>query len=335
VVDGRVSFYRVAVADGALNAVVKGNTNTSPQVTRDGKTFVFLRQSLDRPAEVFAADVVTGEAQQLSRINDARLAGLEMNAGESFTVRGAGGATVQSWLIKPPGFDPAKKYPVVFLIHGGPQSAWLDSFHYRWSAQLFAAPGYVVVMPNPRGSPGWGQKFVDEISADWGGKVYTDLMKVADYVETLPYVDRARICAGGGSYGGYMANWILGRTERFRCLISHAGVYNTTSMYGATEELWFVEWEFRGTPWTNRKMYERWSPHESAARFRTPTLVIHGQLDYRVPVEQGLELFTALQRQGVPSRLLYFPDEGHWILKPQNAELWYQTVHQWLAVYLQ
>ena len=189
-------------------------------------------------------------------------------------------------------------------------------------------------MPNPRGSPGWGQKFVDEISGDWGGKVYEDIMKVVDQVETLPFVDKTRICAGGGSYGGYMANWILGHTDRFRCLISHAGVYNLTSEYGATEELWFPEWEFRGTPWTNKEMYERWSPHNFVPKFKTPTLVIHGGLDYRVPLEQGLQLFTALQRQGVPSKLLYFPDEGHWVLKPQNSELWYKTVHDWLAEHL-
>ncbi len=192
----------------------------------------------------------------------------------------------------------------------------------------------MVVTPNPRGSPGWGQQFVDEISGDWGGKVYTDILNVVDHVARLPYVDSNRMCAAGGSYGGYMADWMLGHTERFRCLISPAGVYNLTSMYGATEELWFPEWEFRGTPWTNRAMYDRWSPHNFAARFKTPTLVIHGQLDYRVPYTQGLELFTALQRQGVLSKLLVFPDEGHWILKPANAELWWNTVHNWLAEYL-
>ncbi|MBI2957089.1 MAG: S9 family peptidase [Acidobacteria bacterium] len=333
-VEGFTAIYQVTVPDGALNAVVKKGTNTAPAITHDGKTLVFLRQRMNQPAEVFRASVETGEARQLSRVNDARLAELEMSPGESFSVRGAKGAEVQSWLLKPPGFDAAKKYPVVVLIHGGPQGTWGDEFHYRWNAQMFAAPGYVVVMPNPRGSPGWGQKFVDEISGDWGGKVYADIMKVVDYVETLPFVDRARLCAGGGSYGGYMANWILGHTARFRCLFSHAGVYNLTSEYGATEELWFPEWEFRGTPWTNRKLYERWSPDMFVRNFRTPTLVIHGQLDYRVPVEQGLELFTALQRQGVPSKLLYFPDEAHWILKPQNSELWYKTVHAWLAEHL-
>ncbi|MBI4467248.1 MAG: S9 family peptidase [Acidobacteria bacterium] len=327
-------IYRVSLADRSVRAVVANTNNSNLRLSADGGTLVFTRQTMNRPAEVFAADSQSGEARQLSHVNDKLIAELTLNPGESFTVKGAGGTPVQSWLLKPPGFDPAQKYPVVVLIHGGPQGTFSDEFHYRWNAQLFAAPGYVVVLPNPRGSPGWGQLFVDEISGDWGGKVYEDIMKVVDQVETLPFVDKTRICAGGGSYGGYMADWILGHTDRFRCLISHAGVYNLTSEYGATEELWFPEWEFRGTPWTNREMYERWSPHNFVPRFKTPTLVIHGALDYRVPYTQGLELFTALQRQGIRSRLLYFPDEGHWILKPKNAELWYQTVHEWLATYL-
>jgi dipeptidyl aminopeptidase/acylaminoacyl peptidase len=316
-----------------VTTVVKGGTNDSPRLTADGKTLVFLASASTCPTKS-PASTTSGSAVQVSHVNDGRLAELEMNPGESFYVTGAEGAKVQSWLVKPPGFDPSKKYPVVVLIHGGPQGTFGDDFHYRWNAELFAAPGYVVVMPNPRGSPGWGQKFVDEISGDWGGKVYTDIMNVVDHVESLPYVDKTRICAGGGSYGGYMANWILGHSTRFKCLISHAGVYNLISEYGATEELWFPEWEFRGTPWTNKEMYERWSPSSFVANFKTPTLVIHGQLDYRVPVEQGFELFTALQRQGVKSKLLYYPDEGHWILKPQNGELWYKTVHAWLADHL-
>ncbi|MFQ5776758.1 MAG: S9 family peptidase [Terriglobia bacterium] len=334
VVNAESPIFQVSVPDGDVRAVVEDTNNANLGISPDGATLVFTRQAMNRPAEVFRASTRTGKANQVSHINDERLAELEMNPGESFTVEGAEGATVQSWLLKPPGFDPAKKYPVLVLIHGGPQGTWMDGFHYRWNAELFAAPGYVVVMPNPRGSPGWGQRFVDEISADWGGKVYMDIMKVVDHVETLPFVDKTRICAGGGSYGGYMADWILGHTDRFRCLFSHSGVYNLTSEYGATEELWFPEWEFRGTPWTNKEMYERWSPHNYAAHFKTPTLVIHGALDYRVPLEQSLELFTALQRQGVPSKFLYFPDEGHWIMKPLNAELWNQTVHEWLAEYL-
>ena len=333
-VAGQSPLYELTLADGALREVVGDTHNTSVQISPDGRRLVFTRQSFDKPAEVFSAPVSTGAAVQLSHRNHPALAEIAMNPAEQFWVEGAEGVKVQSWLLKPPGFDPQKKYPVVVLIHGGPQRAWSNEFHYRWNAQLFAAPGYVVIMPNPRGSPGWGQKFVDEISGDWGGKVYVDIMKVVAHVETLPFVDKTRLCAGGGSYGGYMTNWILGHTERFRCLFSHAGSYNLISDYGTTEELWFSEWEFAGTPWTNPEMYQRWSPHNFVARFNTPTLVIHGQLDYRVPVEQGLELFTALQRQGVPSKLLYYPDEGHWILKPQNSQLWYKTVHAWLAEHL-
>ncbi|MFQ5664282.1 MAG: S9 family peptidase [Terriglobia bacterium] len=335
VVEAQSPVYELSVPAGTIRPVVEDANNSNLQISPDGATLVFTRQALDRPAEVFRASTRTGRAEPLSKVNDELLAELEMNPGESFTVEGAAGAAVQSWLVKPPGFDPAQKYPVVVLIHGGPQGTWMDGFHYRWNAQMFAAPGYVVVMPNPRGSPGWGQRFVDEISGDWGGKVYVDIMKVVDYVERLPFVDTRRICAGGGSYGGYMTDWILGHTNRFRCLFSHAGVYNLTSEYGATEELWFPEWEFAGTPWTNKEMYERWSPHNFAAHFKTPTLVIHGARDYRVPLEQGLQLFTALQRQGVPSEFLYYPDEGHWILKPQNSELWYKTVQEWLAAYLE
>jgi dipeptidyl aminopeptidase/acylaminoacyl peptidase len=241
---------------------------------------------------------------------------------------------VQALLVKPPAFDASKKYPAVVLIHGGPQGNWADAWSYRWNAQMFAARGYVILMPNPRGSTGYGQKFVEEISGDWGGKAYTDIMNGVDKLATMPFVDPARIGAAGGSFGGYMVDWILGHTDRFKALLSHAGVYNLTSMYGVTEELWFPEWEFRGNPWDNPELYEKWSPHLYAKNFKTPTLVSHGELDFRVPIGEGLQLFTALQRRGVPSKLLYFPDEGHWVLKPQNSKLWYQTVGGWFDQWL-
>ena len=234
-------------------------------------------------------------------------------------------------MLKPPQYDPMKRFPVKFLIHGGPQGAWGDEWSYRWNSQLFAADGYVVVMINPRGSTGYGQQFIDEINGDWGGKPYVDLMNGLDYVEkTYTFADKDRECALGASYGGYMINWILGHTTRFKCLVSHDGMFNTESAYGTTEELWFPEWEFKGTPWTNRELYRKWSPHLFATQFRTPTLVVHGQLDYRLDVSQGFQLFTTLQRLGVPSKMLYFPDEGHWVLKPQNSDLWYKTVNGWV-----
>jgi dipeptidyl aminopeptidase/acylaminoacyl peptidase len=242
---------------------------------------------------------------------------------------------VEGFLVKPPAFDSQKKYPVKFLIHGGPQGAWGDEWSFRWNAQLMAADGYVVVQINPRGSTGYGQAFIDGINGDWGGKPFVDLMQGLDYVEkTYSFVDKDRECALGASYGGYMINWILGHTSRFKCLVSHDGMFNAESAYGSTEELWFNEWEFKGEPWTNRALYQKWSPHQHASRFKTPTLVIHGQLDYRLDVSEGFQLFTTLQRLKVPSKMLYFPDEGHWVLKPQNSQLWYKTVGDWVDSYL-
>ncbi|MBM3792300.1 MAG: S9 family peptidase [Acidobacteria bacterium] len=323
------SIYRVTTG-GEVNRLVDRSSNSDVQVGPDGRTLVFARQSISSPVEIFRADAEGGNVAPLTRFNAGALAGIEMGVPESVTYKGAAGADVQAWIVKPPSFDASRKYPAIVLIHGGPQGVWGDSFSFRWNYQMFAGRGYVVFAPNPRGSTGFGQKFTDEISGDWGGKVYEDIIKGVDYLTQLPYVDAARVAAAGASYGGYMVNWIEGHTDRFRCLVSHDGVYNTVSMFGATEELWFPEWEFQGTPWTNREMYEKWSPSNYVARFRTPMLVIHGELDYRVPVSQGFELFTALQLMNVPSKFLYFPDEGHWVLKPQNSRLWYATVLDWI-----
>jgi dipeptidyl aminopeptidase/acylaminoacyl peptidase len=254
-----------------------------------------------------------------------------MNPLEEFWFKGAEGAKVEGFLLRPPAFDPSKKYPVIFLVHGGPQGQWGDEFHYRWNAQMFASRGYVAVLVNPRGSTGYGQKFTDDISGDWGGKVYTDLMNGLDYVlKSFSFTDSKRVAAAGASYGGYMMNWIGGHTDRFRCIVTHDGVFNPISMYGTTEELWFPQWEFKGTPYNDPKLYEKWSPLHSADDFKTPTLVVHSQLDFRVDVSEGFQLFTALQRHGVKSKMLYFPDEGHFVAKPQNAELWYRTVLDWI-----
>jgi len=264
-------------------------------------------------------------------MNDALLSQIEMQPLESFTFDGANDEKVQGFMIKPPGFDPNKKYPLKFLIHGGPQGAWGNEWSYRWNPELFAANGYLVVMINFHGSTGYGQKFTDSISGDWGGKPYVDLMKGLDYVEkTYPFIDKDRVAALGASYGGYMANWILGHSDHFKCIVSHDGMFNTESAWGTTEELWFPEWEFKGPPWKNRELYRKWSPHLFSDKFKTPTLVIHGQNDYRLDVSEGFQLFTTLQRLKVPSKMLYFPDEGHWVLKPQNSQLWYKTVNDWV-----
>ncbi len=268
--------------------------------------------------------------QPLTRLNRTLLSQLDIPDMEHYWFHGSGGMRVEGFLVRPPGFDPEKKYPVKFLMHGGPEGAWGDSWSYRWNAELFAADGYAVVMVNPRGSTGYGQAFVDGVNGDWGGRPYIDLIRGLDAAEAqFPFLDKTRECALGASYGGYMANWILGHTDRFRCIVSHDGMFNPVSAYGTTDELWFNEWEFRGMPWTNRLTYRRWSPMLFAPRFKTPTLVVHSQLDYRLDVSEGYQLFTTLQRLGVPSEMLYFPDEGHWVLKPQNSQLWYQTVNAW------
>ncbi|HEY7000524.1 MAG TPA: S9 family peptidase [Candidatus Udaeobacter sp.] len=296
----------------------------------------FSNMSITAPSEIWRMDLPTdtteGRDSQITHMNDALLSQIDMQPLESFTFKGANNDEVQGFLLKPPGFDPNKKYPLKFLLHGGPQGAWGNDWTYRWNAQLFAATGnYVVVMINFHGSTGYGQKFTDSISGDWGGRPFLDLMKGLDYVEkTYPFIDKNREAALGASYGGYMANWMLGHTNRFKCIVSHDGMFNAESAYGTTEELWFMNWEFGGPPWEKRDVYRKWSPHQYAANFKTPTLVVHGQNDFRLDVSQGFDLFTTLQVLKVPSKMLYFPDEGHWVLKPQNSRLWYKTVNDWV-----
>jgi len=300
----------------------------------DGTNLFFTQMSVMAPNEIGRLEIrETSQPKPVAvtHMNDALLSQISMQPLEPFTFKGAANDDVQGFLVKPPGFDASKKYPLKFLIHGGPQGAWGNSWSYRWNPELFAANGYVVVMINFHGSTGYGQKFTDAIQGDWGGKPYEDLMKGLDYVEkTYPFIDKTREAALGASYGGYMANWILGHTDRFKCIVSHDGVFNTESAYGTTEELWFTEWEFKGPPWKNRELYRKWSPHLFAEKFKTPTLVVHGQLDFRLDVAEGFQLFTTLQRLKVPSKMLYFPDEGHWVLKPQNSQLWWKTVSDWV-----
>jgi dipeptidyl aminopeptidase/acylaminoacyl peptidase len=333
-----------------VKRVLVAGYNDDLAVTPDGKTLVFSRMSIAAPNEIYASDAggdgcpaKTGEVDPgkedctlnkdwaITRVNESLLSQISMSKIESFFFTGAKGDNVEGFLIRPPNFDASKKYPVKFLIHGGPQGAWGDDWSYRWNPELFAANGYVVIMINFHGSTGYGQKFIDAINGDWGGAPYEDLMKGLDYAEkTYPFIDKDRECAMGASYGGYATNWILGHTDRFKCIVTHDGMFNSTSAWGTTEELWFNEWEFKGTPYTNRAMYDKWSPHMYATNFKTPTLVVHGQLDYRLDVSEGFQLFTTLQRQNIPSKMLYFPDEGHWVLKPQNSQLWYKTVNEWV-----
>ena len=319
---------------GAPRLVYSQASADAVSISRDGKTIYFDRASLTRPNDIYSLQRGASAATQLTHENDALLSGIAAGQTSDIWYAGAEGAKVQALLIKPPNFDASKKYPALVLIHGGPQGGWGDAWSYRWNPEMFAARGYVILMPNPRGSYGYGQKFVEEISGDWGGKAYVDIMNGVDQLAAMPYVDGTRIGAAGGSYGGYMVDWILGHTDRFKALVSHAGVYDLKSEYGVTEELWFPEWEFKGNPWDNPELYQRWSPDNFVKNFKTPTLVTHGELDFRVPINQGLELFTALQRRSIPSKMLYFPDEGHWVLKPQNSKLWYQTVGDWFDQWL-
>jgi dipeptidyl aminopeptidase/acylaminoacyl peptidase len=330
--------YAIAARAGAEPKKIIADTfNTAISFSADGKTLVFERTNLAMPAEVFASASDGSNVRQLSHQNDSILAALEMNPPETFWFEGAAATKVQAMLIRPPKFDATKKYPLLVLLHGGPQTMWSNVWGYRWNAQVFSAAGYVTLMINRRGSTGYGQKFTDEITNDWGGKAYVDVMNGVDYtLKKYSFVDGARMAAAGGSYGGYMADWIATHNGRFKAIVSHASVYDKVSMY-ATEELWFEEHDMQGTPWSNPETYKKWAPVTYAGelgKYKTPTLVIAGERDFRVPYTQSLEFFSALQRQGVPSKLVVFPDEGHWVLKPQNSQFWYRTFLDWLALYV-
>jgi dipeptidyl aminopeptidase/acylaminoacyl peptidase len=331
--EGTGNLYSMPAAGGTPKLVVQGGAVGAFQ---PGNGFaVFAKSSLVAPPDLYrlAAD---GTTHQLTNENGGWLSVVDLPRPASLTVAGAGGTPVQYWLLKPPHFDATKKYPVVFLIHGGPQGSWEDAWSTRWNPSLWAAQGWVVAAPNPRGSTGFGQKFVDEISQDWCGKAMTDMGAVFDAVSALPYVDRARAGVAGASYGGYAVDWLIGHTNRFKAAVTHDGVFNVESMALATEELWFPEWEFGGPAWspTARRNYARCSPHLSANRIRTPTFVITNEQDFRVPLDQGLQLFTALRRNGVPSEGLVFQNEGHWVLGALDSRRWHQAVFGWLNRYL-
>jgi dipeptidyl aminopeptidase/acylaminoacyl peptidase len=357
--EGEAPAFRSNLDGGMVQLTVVGEFGDL-HPTPDGKTLIASRVAVNVPGEVMKIDLLeTGSkgnldsqvsvnrdrsrlvnerlVEPLTHLNNALLNELDLPEMESFWFPSIGKVKVQGFIIRPPAFDAAKKYPVKFLMHGGPQGAWGDSWSYRWNAEYFAANGYVVVMINPRGSTGYGQAFTDGVNGDWGGKPFIDLMRGLDYAEQhYAFIDKNRECALGASYGGYMANWVLGHTNRFKCIVSHDGMFNPEAAYGATEELWFNEWEFKGKPWDYygksiaANPYRKWSPALAAKNFKTPTLVVHGQLDYRLDVSQGFDLFTTLQRLNVPSKMLYFPDEGHWVLKPQNSRLWNKTVSDWV-----
>jgi dipeptidyl aminopeptidase/acylaminoacyl peptidase len=338
---GEQRLRRFGLGGGESHMPLGGSSSGLSISTRaDPPITAFLNAAMDHPAEVVAGWPAhkPGSLHPITRANEQLLAELDLARPESVDVPVEGGVKMQMWVLKPPGFDAKKKWPVAYLVHGGPQGAWEDAWSFRWNAQAWAAQGYVVVMPNPRGSTGFGYKFMDEITGDWGGKCYRDLVAGLDHVEKLPYVDKDRIASAGGSFGGYMMNWfaVSDIAPRFKCLITHCSVWNFESMWGTTDELWFDEWEHGGLPWEKPGKYAEFSPHKKAgnmAKHKTPMLIIHNDLDFRCPIGQGHELFSALQRQGVPSRFVNFPDEGHWVLKPRNSEHWHKEVFGWLKKY--
>jgi len=332
--EGRQKIFSVSAASGRVTPVVSDHYNTGLSVAAGGK-LVFAQDSLTAPAEVFTCGLDGAGLRRLTRVNDERVAAAQMSQPEEFWFAGARGEKVRGWILKPVGFQPGRKYPVAFLIHGGPQGSWEDHFHYRWNPQAYAGAGYVTVAIDFHGSTGYGQAFTDSINRDWGGAPYEDLMKGLDHViSTYDYVDAGRVGALGASYGGYMVNWIAGHTDRFKCLVSHDGELDIKSTYYTTEELWFPEWEMGGPPWLQRSTYDHFSPEGYVAKWKTPMLVIHGALDFRLVDTEGMAVFTALQRRGIPSKFLHFPDENHWVLKARNSILWHETVIGWLDQWL-
>lgn len=331
---GTHALFALDIADGDARRITDEGAISGFDVARN--RLVFARDSLVSPAHLFATDLRGREPRQLTDFNADRLADVRMGAYEQFSFPGWNDETVYGYVVKPWNWQEDGEYPVAFIIHGGPQGSMGNSFHYRWNPQTYAGQGIAVVFIDFHGSTGYGQAFTDAISGDWGGKPLVDLQKGWQAaLEKYPFLDGDRACALGASYGGYMVNWIAGTwNEPWDCFVNHAGVFDLRSMGYSTEELWFTEWEFGGTPWDVPENYERFNPVRHVENWRVPMLVIHGQLDFRVPVEQGIAAFTALQRRGIDSKFLYYPDENHWILTPQNSVQWHNTVNAWLHQYL-
>jgi dipeptidyl aminopeptidase/acylaminoacyl peptidase len=333
----RQQIFAVDVATGMTRKIAHPHSATALRVVRGSnpERLVFLGESLNAPAEVFTCDADGKTLRRLTETNGAALAAVRQSVPQEIWYEGAASARVHAWLHPPVGRREGDKVPLVLLVHGGPQGSWDDRWSYRWNPQVFAGAGFAVLAPDPHGSTGYGQEFTDAVNGDWGGKPFEDLMKGVDYViSTVPWVDSTRLAAAGGSYGGYMAQWIAGHTDRFRCLVSHAGLYDLASFYGTTEEQWFPEWEFLGTPWEKPELYARWSPSSAVGNWQTPMLLTAGLRDYRVPESQSFAAFTALQRRDVPSELLCLAGENHFVLQPQNSILWYDAVLGWLGRWL-
>ncbi len=328
---GQTSLFRIDAANGNVSTLVEKGTVSSARST--GDRVIYAKDYLQSPVELYSVGLDGSGEKAITGINAKKVAAVEMGESEQFTFAGADDQTVYAYVVKPIDFDPTKKYPVAFLIHGGPQGSFGNHFHYRWNPQAYAGAGYAAVMVDFHGSTGYGQAFTDSISRDWGGKPLVDLQKgLAAALAKYPWMDGDRVAALGASYGGYMINWIAGQwPDRFRCLVNHDGPFDLRSMYYTTEELWFPEWEQAGPYWEHPEEYEKFNPVRFVDKWKTPMLVIHSANDFRVPLGEGLGAFTALQRRGIPSRFLYFPDENHWILKPANSIQWHEEVLAWLA----
>jgi dipeptidyl aminopeptidase/acylaminoacyl peptidase len=331
---GQVALFAIDVATGKARTLVDEGHVRSP-VLADGH-IVFGRDTLTSPVDLYAVSRAGGTATRLTAVNSDRLKSVAMGAPEQFTFAGWNDETVHAYVVKPVNFDPQQRYPVAFLIHGGPQGSFGNDFHYRWNPQIYAGAGFAAVMVDFHGSTGYGQAFTDSISGDWGGKPLEDLQKgLAAALERYPWLDGDRVCALGASYGGYMVNWIAGAWPgRFRCLVNHDGIFDQRMMYYSTEELWFPEWEHGGPYWRNPEGFERHNPARLVEKWQSPMLVVHGALDFRIPETQALATFTALQRRSIPSQFLYFPDENHWVLRPSNSIQWHDTVLAWLDRWL-
>lgn len=331
---GNTSLFSIDAASGEVTTLISEGTVRSPSFA--GDQIVFGMAHFRSPVELYSTRLDGTDISPITRINEKRISTVRLGEPEQFTFRGARNETVYAWTVRPADFEPEERYPVAFIIHGGPQGSSANNFHYRWNPQIYAAAGYAVVMVDFHGSTGYGQDFTDAITGDWGGKPLEDLQKgLAAAVDRFPWMDGDRACALGASYGGYMVNWIAGKwPDGFRCLVNHDGVFDQRIMYYGTEELWFPEWEHGGTYWESESGYERHNPVMHVDRWQTPMLVVHGAQDHRVPLEHGIGAFTALQRKGIPSQLLYFPDENHWVLNQANAVQWHETVLGWLERWL-
>ncbi|MBN2181946.1 MAG: S9 family peptidase [Sedimentisphaerales bacterium] len=331
---GQVSLFSIDIKTRDVKTLVKDGTIGSPSAS--GERIVYTMNNLRSPTELFSIAVDDGDIRRITDINKDKITAAGMGDYEQFTFNGWNDETVYCYVVKPAGFDSGKKYPVAFLIHGGPQGSFGNMFHYRWNPQAYAGAGYAAVMVDFHGSTGYGQQFCDSIRGDWGGKPLEDLQKgLAAALERYPWMDGEKVGALGASFGGYMINWIEGNwPDRFGCLVNHDGNLDERMAYFDTEELWFPEWDHLGTPWDNPEGYQKHNPANFVRNWKTPMLVIHGAMDFRVADTQGLGTFNALQRRSIPSKLLYFPDESHWVLKPANSILWHETVIDWLDQWL-